>query len=125
MTDQQAVAVDPKIIDFAALLARVENDMTLLEEMVELYLDSSPRLVTEIESGLGKGESETVQRAAHALKGALQNLSATSCAEVALRLEKLGRSGDLEGAGPTLSELKIELDRLQAELHRWEKGACV
>jgi two-component system sensor histidine kinase/response regulator len=120
-----SVVVDSNIIDFATLLARVENDMSLLEEMVELYLDSSPRLVAEIELGLGKGESATVQRAAHALKGALQNLSATSSAEVALRLEKHGRSDDLDGAESTLAELKAELERLQSELTRWAKEVCV
>ncbi len=39
-------------VDFDALRARVENDATLLEEMIGLYLESSPRLLTEIEMGV-------------------------------------------------------------------------
>jgi CheY-like chemotaxis protein len=115
----------PVAIDFPALLARVENDTTLLEEMIGLYLDSSPRLLSEIESGVLKRDGSTIQRAAHALKGALQNLSAGPSAQVALQLEKLGREGDLSSADLSLVELKTELERLQSELSRWSKGVCV
>jgi PAS domain S-box-containing protein len=108
-------------VDFEALLERVENDTTLLEEMIGLYLDSSPRLLTEIEAGVQRKDASTVQRAAHALKGALQNLSATPCAEMALVLEQMGRAGELKSADRTLLELKGELDRLQVELQGWSK----
>jgi two-component system, sensor histidine kinase and response regulator len=109
------------VVDFEELLERVENDTTLLDEMIGLYLDSSPRLLTEIESGVQRQDAPTVQRAAHALKGALQNLSATPCAEMALALEQMGRAGQLKSADRTLLELKEELDRLQAELRSWSK----
>ena len=108
-------------VDFDALLERVENDTTLLEDMIGLYLDSSPRLLTEIESGVQRQDAQAIQRAAHALKGALQNLSAGPSAETALALEKMGRAGDLKSADCTLVELKGELDRLQAELQSWSK----
>jgi two-component system, sensor histidine kinase and response regulator len=113
---------DLAVIDFAALLARVENDTTLLDEMIELYLDSSPRLLIEIETGVRMGDPVTVQRAAHALKGALQNLSAGPCALAALELEKQGRSGDIGSVDGALVELKTELARLQSELSSRPKG---
>jgi two-component system sensor histidine kinase/response regulator len=108
-------------VDFETLLERVENDTTLLEEMIGLYLDSSPRLLTEIESGVQRQDALGVQRAAHALKGALQNLSAAPCAERALVLEQMGRAGQLTSADRTLLELKEELDRLRTELQSWSK----
>src|SRR5262249_2021700 len=63
-------------INFEALLERVENDTTLLEEMIQLYTESSPRLIDDMESGLQRRDAAAIQRAAHTLKGALQNLSA-------------------------------------------------
>lgn len=108
-------------VDFEALLERVENDTTLLEEMIGLYLESSPRLVNEIESGVERQDAQAVQRSAHALKGALQNLSAGPSAEAALALEKMGRAGELKSADRTLMELKDQLNRLQAELRNWSK----
>jgi len=112
---------DLPAVDFEGLLERVENDTTLLEEMIGLYLDSSPRLLTEIESGVQRRDAPAVQRAAHALKGALQNLSAGPCAEIALALEQVGRAGELKTADRMLLDLKEELDRLQAELKSWSK----
>jgi two-component system sensor histidine kinase/response regulator len=108
-------------VDFEALLERVENDTTLLEEMIGLYLDSSPRLVNEIESGVERQDAQAVQRSAHALKGALQNLSAGPSAEAALALEKMGRAGELKSADRTLMELKDQLNRLKLELRNWSK----
>ena len=118
-------SAEPAAIDFAELLARVEDDSSLLEELIELYRESSPRLLSELEAGVEGRDAQLVQRAAHTLKGALQNLSAASGAQAALQLETLGRSGNLDSAEQSLSELKRELDRLQAELTRWLKGTLV
>jgi CheY-like chemotaxis protein/HPt (histidine-containing phosphotransfer) domain-containing protein len=125
--DSQETAADdqletPQAVDFETLLARVENDTNLAEELVELYLDSSPRLLAEIESGVKQQNAATVRSAAHTLKGALQNLSADTAANVALQLEQLGRRGDLHDAASSLSALKHELERIQLELAEWSKG---
>jgi two-component system, sensor histidine kinase and response regulator len=125
--DSQEIAADdqletPQAVDFETLLARVENDTNLAEELVELYLDSSPRLLAEIESGVKQQNAATVRSAAHTLKGALQNLSADTAANVALQLEQLGRRGDLHDAKSSLSALKHELERIQLELAEWSKG---
>ncbi len=65
-----------------------------------------------------------VQRGAHALKGALQNLSAGPSAEAALQLELQGRSGNVDSMDEILVQLKAELAHLQSELHRVFKGVC-
>jgi two-component system, sensor histidine kinase and response regulator len=109
-------------VDFADLLARVEDDSTLAEEMIELYLDSSPRLLAEIESGIKQQNPSVIRNAAHTLKGALQNLSADNGAKVALQLEQQGMSGEMTDVESSLAALKQELDRIQAELTEWSKG---
>ena len=40
------------VFDFAGLCAGVEDDLELLSEMIDLYLSSSPLLMTEIESAV-------------------------------------------------------------------------
>jgi two-component system sensor histidine kinase/response regulator len=113
------------VVNLRALMERVENDTALLAEMLELYQESSPRLVSEIETGVRAGDVQIVQHAAHSLKGALQNLSATASADAALNLEKMTRSGTLYGAEQLLTELKEELQRLDLALNDWSKGQCV
>ncbi|MEX0676924.1 MAG: response regulator [Pirellulales bacterium] len=102
--------VDP--FDSAALLARVEGDWDLLHEMCELFLQSSPLLLAEIEAGITRRDSATVERAAHALKGAMQNMGAAPAARAAAGLEQIGRHDDLSGAEESLAALKQEFQRL-------------
>jgi CheY-like chemotaxis protein len=111
-------------IDFAALMERVENDVSLLDDMIELYLDSSPRLLKEIEAGVERGDAGLIQRAAHALKGALQNLSAEPSAQAARKMEMVGRLEELENSEASLADLKSELERLQTALAGRPEVAC-
>jgi CheY-like chemotaxis protein len=106
------------VIDVAALNARVEGDTELLAEMVELFLDSAPRLLEEISAGVEHRDSRAVQLSAHALKGAMQSLGAMPGARAALRLETTGMTGDMSHADDTLIALKEEFDRLIGALNQ-------
>jgi signal transduction histidine kinase/CheY-like chemotaxis protein/HPt (histidine-containing phosphotransfer) domain-containing protein len=112
-----------EVLDLNSLLARVENDWDLLHELVELCLDSSPALVQEIEAGLARQDAQTVERAAHALKGAMQNMGATQAARAAADMEDLGRRGELNQAEEAMSSLKIEFERLVGALSEHSLGA--
>ena len=61
---------------------------------------------------------EAVQQAlaAHALKGAMQNMGAVPGAEAALRLETIGHTGDMTLADESLTALKQEFARLESAL---------
>jgi HPt (histidine-containing phosphotransfer) domain-containing protein len=100
----------------AALRARVEDDMDLLAEMVELCLSSSPLLITEIESAVASRDAAKISRGAHTLKGALKNMCATACAEAAFQLELIGTSGQVELAEQGLATLKTRYEQLQSVL---------
>jgi two-component system, sensor histidine kinase and response regulator len=106
-------------IDLPALRARVEDDLDLMREMIDLFLDSSPMLLAELESGITRQDSQTIERAAHALKGALQSLAAGPAARAALRVEELGRNGELQILESALHDLQDELQRLNTELQTY------
>jgi CheY-like chemotaxis protein len=105
-----------QVLDRAALLERVEGDPTLLAEMVKLFSQDSLRLLAAIREGLGRNDARAVERSAHTLKGALNNLSATAAATAAAHLEKLGCGGDLAGAKGACAALEQELERLKPAL---------
>jgi signal transduction histidine kinase/DNA-binding response OmpR family regulator len=102
--------------EYAVVLNRVENDLDLLLEVIELFMESSPLLLAEIEAGLARGEHQAVERAAHALKGAMQNVGGALAAEAAAKLEYQGRSGNLGDAPGSLESLKTEYQQLTAAL---------
>jgi CheY-like chemotaxis protein len=113
------------VVDFDSLMERVENDTALLDEMLELYQETSPRLLSDIESGVQTGDANMVRHAAHSLKGALQNLSATAGARAAMNLEKMAATGACDGSEESLLELKRQLHRLQGALNDWSRRQCV
>jgi signal transduction histidine kinase/DNA-binding response OmpR family regulator/HPt (histidine-containing phosphotransfer) domain-containing protein len=104
------------VFDAQSLRNRVEQDLDLLNEMVELYLSSSPLLLAEIEAAVDEGDGQKIAHATHALKGVLKNMCAPSCAEAALRLEAIGTSGDLTLARQALGTLKEEFEHLESVL---------
>jgi signal transduction histidine kinase/DNA-binding response OmpR family regulator/HPt (histidine-containing phosphotransfer) domain-containing protein len=122
VASSQVLAERTEPFNVPSLLTRVENDWDLLQEMIELFLDSSPRLLAEIELGVARRDGQTVERAAHALKGAMQSISAGPAARAALNLEELGRMGDTASADKSLSHLKQEFERLVSALSESSKG---
>jgi HPt (histidine-containing phosphotransfer) domain-containing protein len=99
--------------------------MELLSEMIDLYLSSSPLLLAEIESAVAGRDGEKTNHAAHTLKGVLKNMCAGACADAALELEKIGKSGEFTRAEPSLNVLKHEYERLQSVLMEVAKGVAV
>ena len=66
-----------------------------------------------IRQALKDGESEVVRKQAHAIKGGAANLTADGLAAAAFRLEKIGRSGDLEAGVTGLADLESEFNRFE------------
>ena len=60
--------------------------------------------------------SMTLEYAAHSLKGTVSSFGAQAAREAALRLEVVGRSGDLTYAEPACAELEKEIASLSRAL---------
>jgi two-component system sensor histidine kinase/response regulator len=101
-----------QVFDPAGLLERLEGDDELLAELTSLFVAEYPGLLETTRTAVACGDAPGLERAAHTLKGSAANLCAPAVAETALRLEQMGRAGDLKHARATLAELEAELDRL-------------
>ncbi len=105
-----------KPFDLSEALARVDGDHELLGEIAELFLEESPRFVSEIHTALQNNDTQTLTYAAHTLKGSVGNFAAPEAVEAARQLEQMGRKGELEGAGVILAQLEAALGHLQPAL---------
>ena len=99
-------------IDRASLLQRVEGDQELLAEMIHLFQEDLPVLVSTMHSALESGDMVVLERSAHSLKGAAGNLSAPVTALAALQLEKDARNKDVEAARRSLLEVERAVQQL-------------
>jgi two-component system sensor histidine kinase/response regulator len=100
------------IFDEAEALRRLGEDRPLLRELVEVFLDECPRLLDTIRNAIAKKDAVRLRIAAHGLKGAIDNFVAPAAYEAALRLEMIGRDGNLAEAEQACSRLEKEIDRL-------------
>jgi HPt (histidine-containing phosphotransfer) domain-containing protein len=73
-------------------------------------------LLTALRTALAEGAPSDVKSAAHALKGAIDNFGSTPAYELAQRLEKSGRDGNLVGAQDVWAALEKEVNGLNVAL---------
>jgi HPt (histidine-containing phosphotransfer) domain-containing protein len=106
--------IDPQAIE--ELRAMNPGDDSFLRELIQIYLDDSPQLITEIENCLEQGDASRLTRAAHSLKGSSANFGAMQLHAASEKIERLGREGALGDVRAQLPELKAEFGRVKAAL---------
>jgi signal transduction histidine kinase/CheY-like chemotaxis protein/HPt (histidine-containing phosphotransfer) domain-containing protein len=110
-----------------AALNHVGGDEELLRELVELFLEERPVLMADVKQSIARGDSESLRKSAHTLKGSVGNFCAQGAFEAAQRLERMGKSGDLSEVETAWRALQCEMERLNPALAAWLEGetACV
>jgi PAS domain S-box-containing protein len=111
-------AVAGDLVDVKALLERLEGDGELLAEMVGLFFADCPRRLGAIREAIDRGDSRSLESAAHALKGSVGNFMAKGAFEAVRKLEVLGRQADLGRAQEAYRTLEIEIERLNSALEK-------
>jgi len=102
--------------DRAEALGRACDDAELLAQIIDIYIEETPALMTELETLLAAGELERAFRVAHTIKGSSGNLSANAASTAARDVELLARAGDLDGARAGLPALQTAIAALIAAL---------
>ncbi|MGD0401493.1 MAG: response regulator [Syntrophobacteraceae bacterium] len=97
----------------ASLRLRVrEGQPSLLQQVIQLYMEDSPKLIETIRHSITLGDAAAMQRAAHSLKSTSGNLGAMMLAEMCKELETMGRAGTTDNAILLLPVLEDEYDRV-------------
>ncbi|MFQ5515831.1 MAG: Hpt domain-containing protein [Myxococcota bacterium] len=104
------------VLDRDDFLQRVEGDMELARDLVELFLEDLPERMSDLRQALAGSNLELVHERAHSLKGSIANFSAHPAFEAARDLDELARSGIREGLDEAFARLENELQRAQREL---------
>lgn len=100
--------------DRAFALEQASDDEDLLQELVNLFHDSSASDLAKIREGAAQGNAGAMGDASHSIKGAAASLGIESIRSVASELEKAGRSGDLAGAKKLLPDLESLLRQFKS-----------
>jgi CheY-like chemotaxis protein/HPt (histidine-containing phosphotransfer) domain-containing protein len=106
----------PPPVDVSRLKEVSDDDPDLLVEMVDLYLEESADFIQKLGTAIQNGAAKDIERLAHTYAGASVSCGMVAVVPALRDLERMGRSGQLQGAGHAYAEVRSELDRIQGFL---------
>ncbi len=115
-------SVTSDVVDWSEALRSAGGDRRLLGEIVEAFLEESPRLIKSMHDAVEQGDMKTLERAAHTLKSSARYFGASHASETAFRLEVMGRDRQLPHVADGLAELEEELTNLTQVLVDYCQG---
>ncbi len=102
-----------EVLNWEHLNEITAGDEEFIAELFQEFLDQTPVLMEQLQQAIQSGDTQTVGRVAHTLKGSARSVGADPFAETAFVLEQMGKSGDLSGAEEALQELRNRWNALQ------------
>jgi len=103
-------------VNFESALDRFDNDRDFMMQMFQEFKDHLPGRLKDIQAALQDNNASRLTRLAHNLKGVSLNFSTDAVADIALRLEEMGRREDLTNAPVLVAQLDAEVRRLEQYL---------
>lgn len=88
----------------------------LARRIVELFLETTPKMLAEIRQAIAGGNSTAVAKAAHTFKGAISNFPFDAAVRSATQLENMARQGDLTHINDAYVSLEAELEQVSPAL---------
>ena len=112
-TEMQSQIVD---INFEELLARVENDRELMQDLLDMFREEYPRQRQILQQALEANEMMAIQSAGHTLKGMCANLAMPQATEAAARVEMAGKTKNAEEIAAAIADLDHAVARIWNQL---------
>ena len=105
-----------------SLNERLMNDMEIIKEVLNLFLEDTPLLIKKIGTALDSSDLNAASNAAHSLKGSAGNIGAEKLQGNAKSIEFASRNRNIEIAkqfftktDQLFSELKSEIQKILSE----------
>ena len=99
-------------------VAGVGGNEETLRDLVGLFLQECPKLLSQMTDAIQAGDATALRRAAHTLKGSARLFAGHPCADAAQTVETIGRDGPLEDAPAALAALSARADELISAMQR-------
>ena len=120
--DNDADSSDPDaaLLDQAALdnvrIAEDDGSSNLLDKLIDIYFEVSPKLVEDIRLGIENNEHDSIHMAAHTLKSSSATLGAKCLAKLCNDLEDKAKTRRLAGSDELLATIRGMLPEIFSRL---------
>jgi HPt (histidine-containing phosphotransfer) domain-containing protein len=94
----------------------VGGDADLLHELVDLFLEQATSLRDEIRAAVSERDPQRLTRAAHKLRGSVGVFGPSAVFDLAIRLDEIGRAGDLTHVDAAADDLEAAIDQFMPAL---------
>ncbi|HZW22746.1 PAS domain-containing hybrid sensor histidine kinase/response regulator [Noviherbaspirillum sp.] len=108
-TEDSLPIIDRRRID-QLLELQDENNPTLASDIIQLFINDSPKHLQNIAEALASGSPDALLSAAHRFLSSIENLGAQRMRKHCMELERLGREGLLQGGDALHDSLRREFD---------------
>ena len=100
------------------ILGKLRTRMgAVIDEVIDIYLDDTPKLLAQMQHALNQGGVQLLHRAAHTLKPTSRTLGATRFAHLCEEVEAMSEGKALQdGIAEKVEQLAVEYARVEAEL---------
>jgi len=109
------------VFDVDQALVGVDQDLELLQELVQIFLEDCDRMVDELRTAVEAASADGIERGAHTLKGSVGVLAGVEVGRLAADLEQRGRAGDIADTPGLFAELATAVERLRTTLTEFGK----
>jgi CheY-like chemotaxis protein/HPt (histidine-containing phosphotransfer) domain-containing protein len=93
-----------------------DQNPALLEELVELFQESTPARLMELRDALKRRDAKTMREVAHTINGTAGQLGAVRMTQTCASIETLARAGSLKGTRELLDQLDRDFARACSDL---------
>ena len=115
---QNRSSIPSRYYDKKAILDRIDGDMELFKQLIQLFIEEVPRQITQIKQAIRERNAERITLYAHTIKGSAYNIRAMELKQVAFDIEQAGKITNYELAASKINTLDETYEKLYSELSR-------
>lgn len=107
---KESAKFDMLLLDWPALQETCLYKESLVDKLLNLYLQQLPGWIKEIRESVEQNNAELIRRICHTVRGATAAIHAPACVTVLKRLNTLAREGDLAESPNVMAEVILTLE---------------
>ncbi len=100
---------EPYICNYKKALQNMGGNKQLLDKVIVRFFESQKQYLRDFDNAFSNNDVKKLGFNAHKLKGLLLTIGAQRLVELLLKLEAMGKKGDISHAGELIEEVKTEI----------------
>ena len=106
--------------DYSEAMQRVGGDLTLLSQVLVIFLDEMPKMKAAIRKNAEEGNSRLLWNESHKMKGAACHFGGAELVHILEQIEACAKKDDFPAVIGLLTSLTLAAERFKACVSQWQ-----